>query len=1437
MPKQTVLWTTLPNGVAPEGNRLRVSILAAPRLEPDPGKFELNAFPDFKDWPATLLQSTYVLRFGGGSVTISPTAPSAGGRIDPSIGMPDSALWKAIFPGSTFVRGFAFKDLAQSRVLSYNVRQLAALVRELYTSLARNAGDELPKISAVAQDPGWAKVIAAVRGLDRKSYDEKNRMREPRRQFAAFLQNGLASENPVAEVLARLQLFHTPAATPQVQTYENLPADDPRTKAAWRTYARGKLPGEADFAKEIDFHQRVAAMNQYPTLLRKLGLVIDFLVDPTRFPFANDDLLYAEVKLPQATGPTIRQPDASPRTHARLADGLWCAVPRPSAQAGDFRVREGLLDLHPSQFALIQEDTDAAGLKIMNFARTLARLSAAEVRYDEVTRFEREIGSPALRNAGLTLVHTHRGAMLSNNFTRSKVMNDALKAGQAGGGVRPELYAEDVVRGYRIDIWDGREAGAAGEWRSLCLREALYEIAGGLPPVAVAGEEGTVRLAATLSPDPASNPGIIYLHEALTAWTGWSLCVPPYGQAVDANDTPSPAEAEVPAGIPLKTTFRVKAGSLPRLRYGRKYWIRARVVDLAGNSLAPQATDFGPEKPAQRAAAYLRYEPIAAPAIALSKKPGGDIETPRNGESMERLAIRTYNDTPAGNSVPSAEEAQRTAVPARQSAREAEHHGALDRAGRLDPGTFALLATKDAPLPEVKLTLGGPLATPVETTYTFFEAGGALPYLPDPLAEVIAARILDLPGHDPEAVIPIPLYAGDAAWPHAVPFRVRIFEKPGEAAAWNAGARELAIPLPKAALARLRLSVMPSARALGLMGIWNYLSSTERAALEKRALSGRHWMLTPWRTLALVHAVQRPLIAPDILQHRMSRRFQDTKAAPYFVANCSIKSTDRLDLQASWNEPRDESAHPVPTNETRDDHAYSIKITDPQRYAARIYDPKATGNAEHAILSEDVIECGAYIKDRATNKFHQFRDTRYRRIEYWFEATTRFREYMPVKFLTENGLPDGKPTDTHLKVAGKRLVSWVPNASPPPLPEVLYVIPTFGWTRGNSQRGWSSMRRGGGLRVYLDRPWSSSGYGEMLAVVVPPAGFSGDPNSEPAGAPYKNFVTQWGNDPSWASPFVRGAAPKRANFPLARTAPDPGGKWLPPGTPATEADQPPGAFRAETLQPPALAAMPNAKTVEIAPHDVFYDPERQLWYCDIEVHQGSSYFPFIRLALARYQPVSVEGAHLSNVVLADFMQLAPDRWLSVTAGEGRGSYRVRLSGRAPSDSSSAKEARSAPSVSIQRPGLPPLTLVPAAVAKSTVVQVWAERLDPVLGADFGWRRDTTVKIEAAPILPIGRRTPKNPTDATAAARAASLLSERRFDLIVKEGLLELVPVVPSLWNGVVTVPQGLPDGTRLRLVVAEYEEYLADDANAYDRVPTAKGERLVYVEHLELKIR
>ncbi len=170
------------------------------------------------------------------------------------------------------------------------------------------------------------------------------------------------------------------------------------------------------------------------------------------------------------------------------------------------------------------------------------------------------------------------------------------------------------------------------------------------------------------------------------------------------------------------------------------------------------------------------------------------------------------------------------------------------------------------------------------------------------------------------------------------------------------------------------------------------------------------------------------------------------------------------------------------------------------------------------------------------------------------------------------------PTDANIKVTGPRQVTWIPNAAPPPAPKVLYVVPTFAWRREVDEHGiLSSWRRGGGLRVYLDRGWNASGYGEMLGVVLPPKGFADDPDAAPAGAPYKKYVTLWGNDPIWDSAFVPGVAPTLAHFPLARTAPDPTGAWLPPNAPADEKDQRPGPFAVSSLPTSGLQVRGGAR--------------------------------------------------------------------------------------------------------------------------------------------------------------------------------------------------------------------------------------------------------------------
>jgi hypothetical protein len=455
---------------------------------------------------------------------------------------------------------------------------------------------------------------------------------------------------------------------------------------------------------------------------------------------------------------------------------------------------------------------------------------------------------------------------------------------------------------------------------------------------------------------------------------------------------------------------------------------------------------------------------------------------------------------------------------------------------------------------------------------------------------------------------------------------------------------------------------------------------------------------------------------------------------------------------------------------------------------------------------------------------------------------------MPPALLTKDVNGVAEPTDENIKVVGPKVRTWIPNSAPPPAPEVLYVVPTFGWVRTKDASKQSSWRRGGGLRVYLNRPWNASGYGEMLAVVVPSAAFKGDPAVKPKKKPLKNFVTQWGNDPVWLSSYVGGPAPKPANFPLGRTAPDPTGKWLPkfapldptdPTAPSPEADQPPKPFKfcepfkTTALTHPESISVAPQHLVDVAPHDVFFDDDedgRKLWYCDIEVNWGASYYPFVRLALARYQPVSVTNAHLSNIVLADFMPLVSDRWLSVTQTKDPKTRTVAVFGSTYSDSSSHVEAEAAPQGIIHAPDGPPLIITAADVAPSSVVEVWVERLDPALGEDFGWTRETDAVVTPA------AKSKKKPTKKTSTSlkRAKQLLWRHDFSRLLREKLIDRVFMSPPLWSGTVTLPEEPGGAMRYRLVIAEFEEYLVDDADPYGPIPRKKDRRLVFIEYIEL---
>jgi hypothetical protein len=230
--------------------------------------------------------------------------------------------------------------------------------------------------------------------------------------------------------------------------------------------------------------------------------------------------------------------------------------------------------------------------------------------------------------------------------------------------------------------------------------------------------------------------------------------------------------------------------------------------------------------------------------------------------------------------------------------------------------------------------------------------------------------------------------------------------------------------------------------------------------------------------------------------------------------------------------------------------------------------------------------------------------------------------------------PEGKEHSVH-----------VLSAARPAPPKVHSIVPTFGWSRpiGIDPRAKHSVRKGGGLRIYLERPWWSSGAEERLGVLlIAEYDSTGRPYPDPEIiSRLKPYTTMWGVDPVFRSGRLPDQFPNLDHVPSADAM-------------------------SHTFQ---TAEDANERRY-VASHEVHYDGKRDMWYADVEFDTGGAYAPFVRLALVRYQPFALNqlhpethpDCHLSKAVLADFIQLAPDRFLTVTVGSKENTRKVTLRG-------------------------------------------------------------------------------------------------------------------------------------------------------------------------------
>ena len=401
----------------------------------------------------------------------------------------------------------------------------------------------------------------------------------------------------------------------------------------------------------------------------------------------------------------------------------------------------------------------------------------------------------------------------------------------AGPGARS--YAEDIAQGWRFDVYDSQ--GRA--WYSLCARSGNPRGIEGYgigtrqrwsrcPPGTKGGSSRpspSRRGVGVVAGVPAGDAAAL---ERLVAW--WHP-----GPASTFDDLrrqpgkrrrqPAPSEAQLPDQIEYAAT----PGTLPTLRFARSYRFRARVVDLAGNSVPFDAT--GPTAPyTTDPVCYGRVEPVASPVIVPCAP-----RTP--GESLETIVIRSNYDIADSTVVP----CQAAPRPARIVDEMAETHGALDSARPPEQGLYAMLAGPRRPDLQVARDLAALRRRRREQSRP--QRVGLLPVRRQRLRGPLPARrprrgvsLLGLPGAGSDRVN----LAFDTGWPDRRAIRLVVRAGSGTHPAARGGELDgpLTVHAPKASVTTVRLSSWFVPAQLASMKLWQWLTEAGLATPELDAL-------------------------------------------------------------------------------------------------------------------------------------------------------------------------------------------------------------------------------------------------------------------------------------------------------------------------------------------------------------------------------------------------------------------------------------------------------------------------------------------------------------------------------------------------------------------------------------------------------------------------
>ncbi len=323
----------------------------------------------------------------------------------------------------------------------------------------------------------------------------------------------------------------------------------------------------------------------------------------------------------------------------------------------DFKARVDLTDFRVSDWLALGGSKYAVGqLDLINAVHQIDQM------IDDLAVAPTEdspIEVPAMLESGLSVICGDLGDVLRRRFARQRDIENGIDSWLGGAATPPPvLFAEDITArlplrrrrrgrprvpltarpagpgGVRVPAGQdprGRATRRRGLGVDRARRPTEPRTAGPYPrtsPTSRRASRTSTRSSSTTRPSGASNDHVF-------TWGGWSLSTPRVGNSTTGRGTVKRREVNVPApGSPtqLVVDYAHVNGTLPKLRYGRTYTLRAV------RRPRRQRPDAGRCPPARRRGAADALRPAgaargaAAGAACVAARPRGRRPARRAGD-------------------------------------------------------------------------------------------------------------------------------------------------------------------------------------------------------------------------------------------------------------------------------------------------------------------------------------------------------------------------------------------------------------------------------------------------------------------------------------------------------------------------------------------------------------------------------------------------------------------------------------------------------------------------------------------------------------------------------------------------------------------------------------------------------------------------------------